>query len=132
MSNIITGNEKLIPFTFTEDVKEVKIDFWNEIAKLEWKDKDDGLNTRYKSPDQLWDNYTCIEICKQCQELADVMEAKFKDVDFCQKNEIEDPMELIYHIIAKGKQTYEMLLNDTEFAIAFIGQENGFCDWLGV
>lgn len=143
MFPILTGTEVLIPFSkgyksdseSDDDVDVVKprpVDFWGSIHKINWMDKDDIIAPQaniQRISEKLqraeW-QFLMVAILQYVERMSKYLdEQKFCDITGITE---EDCEKIIWHIIARGKITYEAVLNDYTFAIAFIGQECGFKD----
>ncbi len=112
------------------DVQEMKVDFWKLIQGLNWSCREEiGIRANRNRANQCWSNaeFTAmqVEIAPYVHNMRTALEMQH----FWERQHIDsenDRDELIYHIIAKGKITYEAILQDSDFAIAYIGQASGF------
>lgn len=102
-------------------------DFWNLISKAQWSDRDAHVRNNFD-----WTRYWTVaerQYIKQhidtyldrLYNMADI-ENIFMEMDY--SNDQQES--LCYHIIARGRQTYESILADPGFVYGLLGQENNF------
>lgn len=127
-SDISDDDQKIIDPIDPIDPKQ----FWPIITKLNWVDVGEGFNK--KTPTIVWSytEYKCIKdnINIYIAPLEKILEDKFWGLhpDY-QANE-QKKIKFIYHIIAKGKNLYDGIMNDVFFAAAFTGVEDDFIKFL--
>lgn len=142
MEPIIKGTEVVIPLRIedenakeqTKEPVEFKIDFWESIAKLSWVDRDDDFypHANPKTHRGKWSYDEFREVQREIRYYYDTLKDHMDNQNFWDVNHIDvaDRPKLILHIIGRGKQTYDGVMADTTFAIAFIGQDCGFIDYV--
>ena len=92
-------------------------EFFRQTVELKWKDKSEGENRhlRYTS-----DNLPLLK--KLIGYPVELLYSKLKDF-FCDHNTSHfDSILLCEHIALKGQAVYEGVIEDEEFAVAFLGE----------
>ena len=106
-------------------------EFWNCIAKLNWHDKDDGGNRKIDLK-TFWTADELANVKLVSQKIFKNMSDRFKEQDWFGRNGIplNEANKIICHIIARGKQIYDTVIDDFEFAHAYKNQHCGFYEMM--
>lgn len=122
-----------------EQIDEVNDDdLWTMIYRIQWKSTDEygAANQRNAAGNinQLQQWYPYIDF----EELIDFVKEKMILLhgifDACEMDDIKNKatdQSFLSHIIGKGKETFNAVIQEPMFAIAFIGQDENFLEWLG-
>jgi hypothetical protein len=110
------------------------IDVWAAITRLNWVDRDDDqyptLNPR--RPSQKWTQAEWQSVQKCARPLYDRMCTYLENQNFWFKNGIPDADKpaFVWHCIARGRQIYDAVMSDSNFACGYIGQACGFMQFM--
>ena len=105
-------------------------DFWELIAQLEWKDKDDGHNVHWN---KCWTVAQYQIVMQNIDRYANALDRVLANDDFWRAypdKHYDTKKNLQYHIIARGKTIYDTVMDDPQFMHGFIDQESGFREML--
>jgi hypothetical protein len=114
-----------------KNIQKTANDFWDAIHKLDWHDRESLQPPRIQNPTSLKSVLHDDEIAlinRDFTKYYNALELRFRQQDWFGKNVIRNDLakEMMYHIIARGKQVYESIMEDVDFAYGFIGQQCGF------
>lgn len=107
--------------------------FWRLISLLNWKDRDEGANPN--APSSKWSVEDYNFIIANSPRMYNNMLTFMNGMKFWEHNINSFPNDVIkesfiYHIIARGRNVYNSIMTDYEFAAGFIGQDAGFKKFL--
>lgn len=130
MNPIITGNENLIPTKHKEG-----FNYWTLISNLKWVDRSDinRVGGNPVAPIHHWSPEVYENIKNDSVFHYEQLDIAMKQQKFWEYHpEITngEAEQIIWHIIAKGKDIYEAILKDTTFAITYVNEACGFMEFI--